>query len=247
MRTSTYILTGQVHLAKLKLSLAKGTKFEVTEDGGKLTSATFSGNVFTDTAEVAIIIKNRIAIPYVKGETEIKNDIRVMKSAEEKVKKLPVFQSDDDLMGEPIDISHTKTEAVKERQARERAELLQNVRVDEDDDVRTVRGMKIINADRRAININNDNDLYVAIEGDDSRVVKKIGESVDATEEVAEATKPAGAKKTATKKTAAPKRKVNKEAEKRAKENAARRVKEAEENMAKLEAIEKTKVTSEAE
>lgn len=234
-KSTTYILTKQVHFGSLKSSLVKGSKFNVNENNGKIETADFSGRKITNISELNAVIKAGFAVPFVEGKTNVKNDVKIMPKAEKNNKKYPVIKSEDDSTKEIIDISHTKTSVIKERIAEARKKNMELAGKNQED-VKTIRGMKLVDGDKNIINIGSEKELFAVIADNDVKVIKDISN-------IAKAAEATPAEKTSFKVVKSVTKQKDGKVSSKAAENRANRKKQAEANRAKA----KTEATAKAE
>lgn len=238
MSTTTYVLNRQVHFGALKCSLSKGSKFDYIQTDAE-SYAIINGQKYDNTYEIELCIKCGFAVPYVKGETEYKEEIKISPRAKDnEVKKMEVIKSDADLMPKDIDISYTKNSVIKAQKEEERK--AKDMQVIREDNTKTVRGMKVLynNDGKNITEVDSDSSLANMVSGGDTKVIAKIG-AKDAKAD--KATTTTANTKTAGTLTAKKRGRPPKQASAEAEARLAARKKQAMANHAKVEAEENKK------
>lgn len=201
MTKNTYMFVRQVHFGGLKFSLTKGSMIDIVEEDDKR-YAIVNGEKVEKMSEFDLCIKNGFMIPYEEGTTEkVDTIVKTMKRKTDNKKKMTVEKSDADLMKEEIDISHTKNEKIKEKREKE---IKEGKKPEEKKDIKTVRGMKVIQADEKAIGglkEVSDENISTLVNGDDAKIIATIGEKKEEPKEIEKPKKVAAKKATAKKAT----------------------------------------------
>jgi DNA polymerase III gamma/tau subunit len=171
---TTYIFVKQIHFGGLKFSMGKGTKFDLYESK-KDRYVMVNGEKFTELREFDLCIKKEFAIPYVEGETEVDDTIKTMPRKTDKTTKMRIEKSDADEMNEIIDISNTKNENIKKQ--KEEARKAKASKTAKEEEVKTIRGMKILKSSAKIIGGSEEvgDDIASMVNGDDAKVVATIG------------------------------------------------------------------------
>lgn len=168
MSKEIYVLKSVVHFGSLKVSVAKGTKIFVNRDKNEVD---INGVVHNNVNEVDMCVRAGFIIPFVEGETEIDNSVKISPKAEEKnKKKYTVEKSDIDKMGEEINIADTKKEVRDEQRKAKKMEVIRERESEEES-----HGLKVITNDvAKKQDVNNDKKIMEVLNSDDGIVIAKI-------------------------------------------------------------------------